>query len=220
MATGDSAGTPPPPGGRVLVSTKGTAILGCGATLLVVAVGLIIVMGFSGGYVLIPSVIAIAAAIALGYGVKEMQKWEAFELVIPVWPVPLGATLDAELIRRAKTSVPDRDIAVRGLIICREKVTYQVGTDTRTERNDVCKQPFSTIATVNDGVFRAPIPLVVPLDRGGPTIDFEHNDITWRVDLEMEKLSWTSASQSFEFVVAPYLDTDAGVIQDAPRSQP
>lgn len=219
MSNGVPAGSAPPPGGRVLTSTRGTAFLGCAAVVVPVVLLVAILIALNGGIVatLFAIVFVGLTAAAVVLGANEYRKWDDLEFVVPQWPLPMGSEMDAELVQRAKISVPDRDIPISGILLCREKVIYQVGTDTRTERNDVHRTPFNAMGTVRDGVFRTTIPVHIPLHSGAPTIDFEHNEIRWRVELDLEGLSRLHTKQSFELVVAPQLSGRSGVIQDSPR---
>lgn len=219
MSNGIPTGSAPPAGGRVLTSTRGTAFVGCAAVLVPVVLLVAIMIAVNGGFVatLFAVVVVGLMAAALVLGVNEYRKWDVLEFVVPQWPLVLGSDIRADLIQRAKVAVPDRDIPISGILLCREKVIYQVGTDTRTERNDVHRTPFNVVGTVRDGVFRASIPIHIPLHSGAPTIDFEHNEIRWRVEFDLDDLSRLHAKQSFELVVAPQLSSRSGMIQDSPR---
>lgn len=171
-----------------------------------------------GGVVIVLSlIVAVAAFAAIAYGAREYRTWHDLEFVVPEWPLSLGTEISAELVQQAKVAVPDRQFPITGLVVCHEKVRYQVGTDTRTEKRIASSTPFTADGAVLGGVFRAIVPLRIPLDEGGPTIDLEHNEITWRVELDLEELSRLSSSQSFELEVAPHLHGQSGRIQDSPR---
>lgn len=219
MSNGVPVGSSPPPGGRVLTSTRGTSFIGCVAVVVPLVLVIAIVIALNGGLVatFFAVVLVGVTTAAVVLGASEYRKWDDLEFVLPQWPLRLGSDMPAELIQRAKVAVPDRDIPVSGILFCREKVTYQVGTDTRTEKNDVHRIPFNVVGTVRDGVFRTTIPVQIPVHSGAPTIDFEHNEIRWRVELDLEGLSRLQTKQSFELVVAPQLSGGSGVIQDSPR---
>lgn len=203
----------------MLTSTTGSAFYGCAGILVVLIVVVLIPVIASGNLSAIALVVLLALGVfgAIGYGAREVSRWDDLQIVLAQWPLALGGTQTVELVQRAKVSVPNRELPVNGDVLCREKVKYQVGTDTRTENRDVYQRSFSVTGTIQDGVFRAAIPLHIPIDAGGPTIDFEHNEINWRITFDLSELSRLSSKQSFGLVVAPFLDSISPAIQDSPR---
>lgn len=211
------------PGGRTLVSTRGTSIIGLGAVVLII--GLVILtfgVNGSGAFLAIGLIVAIVGGLGLGFGIREVGRWEPLELRIPEWPLPMGAAIPAQLVRQSKRAVPDRPVQVTGELLCIETVRYQQGTDTRTDRETVCRIPIQAEGEISNGVFSAALPLFIPLSQGGPTLDLAHNEIEWRVELDFAEFSRLMRDVTFRVTVGGRVRTEnqRGGIQDAPRSAP
>lgn len=214
------AGAGAQPGGLTLVNTRGTSLMGCGAVAAVVGIGFFfLAVGASTAIALIGVAIAVVGGIALAYAARENGRWEDLELVLSEWPLPMGTPVAAQLVRRAKRPVPDQSIAVTGDVICRETVRYQQGTSSRTDRETVCRIPISVTGEVSNGTFTAAFPLLVPLDQGAPTLNLEHNEIDWRLELDFAELSPLMRDVSFDLKVGGIVrpSTEDDTIQDTPR---
>ncbi len=158
---------------------------------------------------------AVLGSVMLAIGILEARHWEPLECTHSLWPLELGATETAILTRQAKTRARNRSVQFTGEVLCQEKVTYQQGTDTVTKKEIVYRQRIDGVGEVKDNLFRAEVPLIIPLDRGGPTLALNHNEITWRLDLRLANLSRLMRYVSFEIEVAPVLSSSATNIQDA-----
>lgn len=148
---------------------------------------------------------------------KEEKAWEDFEFHFPEWSMPLGATHDVTVIRRSKKSIPDAShVTLPAELRCEEKVRYQVGTDTRTERESVVEDHLEVVGSVQDNTFTGLLTLPIPADRGGPTLDLNHNEINWLLRVEPAQLSTISTHMTIEIEVRPELDKGHRTIVDAP----
>lgn len=202
--------------GHVLTSTRGSALLGCAAVALLVGlVGLSIARGFFG---IVFGVIAVIAVVAFCVGVYERRHWEPLQLTFEQWPLQLGGSYSALVSRHAKTRARQRSLSFTSELSCFERVTYDQGDDTENERAFVHRAEQIHQGAVTDNVFRGLVQVDIPVDRAGPSMELEHNEITWRMEIDLPELSPFARRLTFQLIVAPALaDAAPPTVQDSVR---
>lgn len=142
-------------------------------------------------------------------------KWHPAELVIPANAFTLGATQTVTYRRRPRKISDIAETQVQLTLECVETARYRVGTDTRTETATVFQQAFHSSGRGTPNGFEAPIPVHVPSNVGGPTLQLSNNRVEWRMKVQPDpagKLPTQNAT--FPLVVGPVLAKPE--IQDAP----
>ncbi len=143
---------------------------------------------------------------------ERLTGWANPTVEFSPWPPQLGRTMTA-VYRRQAISPRARSrlhgqVRVDAELVCEEWVQYTVGTDTRTDTDDVVKRRFTAAAApAPDGV-EAVFALAIPCDAGGPTVDLDHNKVRWRLDTKLGRPFGKRTAARIELKVEPVLDVD------------
>lgn len=168
--------------------------------------------------------LGIGALVCVGIGAflirraqAETNAWGDFEFHFSQWGLPLGSNSVVTVIRRSKIAIPNATgIQLATSIRCQEVVKYQVGTDTKTERNNVVIDHLQLIGSIEDNAFIGLLDLEIPVDRGGPSLDLDHNRIHWTLQVQPGQLSTMQKAMTFDIAVLPELDGRHRRIVDGP----
>lgn len=209
----------PPPNAPGLLTITDSATKG-----LPVATGIWTVAVILGAMALVvrwyfPAILLLSATLACAFWLIPRAlaffKWHPAELVIRANAFTLGATQTVTYRRRPRKISDIAETQVQLTLECVETARYRVGTDTRTETATVFQQAFHSSGRGTPNGFEAPIPVHVPSNVGGPTLQLSNNRVEWRMKVQPDpagKLPTQNAT--FPLVVGPVLAKPE--IQDAP----
>ncbi len=205
---------------HVLTDNDSKYLFGCAGVGLPIIVFLLI-LAVSGGstvFTVILSLVGIVFAAVLISSARELQKWGPTEVHFSQWPLQLGSTTPARVVRVAKRAVPNSSFDAEVELECEEWVRYTVGTDTRTDERTVYEHESNVAGELVNNRFEAVINIHIPANVGAPTIDLPNNKVKWTLEIDVDKLSPAiSGSADFDLVVAAELDPLLRNIQDSPR---
>lgn len=205
-----------PPGGHREVDDSASTFSFIGIAAAIILAFLMFLARSNGIVMAILGLFFIGALAVAAWSIREMRRWNPIEVVFSEWPLTLGSSQQLHVHRVAKTSVPDGTIAITGELTCTEKAIYKVGTETRTDTATPALLPVSGMGPLTQGRFDGTIELTVPLDRGAPTMDLTHNEITWELKLELTNPNGADKRMSFRIPVVAELARPHQNIQDAP----
>ncbi len=205
-----------PPGGHREVDDTASTFSFIGIAAAIILAFLMFLARSNGIVLAILGLLLIAALAIAAWSIREMRRWNPIEVVFGEWPLTLGSSQQLHVHRTAKTPVPDGTIALTGELTCTERVTYQVGTETRTDTATPAVLPVSGMGPLTQGRFDGTVELTIPLDRGAPTLELNNNQITWKLKLELTNPNGADKSMSFRIPVVAELARPHQNIQDAP----
>ena len=216
---GDGIDAAPFPVAHVLTDNDNNYVFGCAGIGLPIIVFLL-VLAINGGsflFTIVLTLVAIVLAVVLIWSAVELQKWSPLEVHFSQWPLELGSTTPARLVRVAKRSVPNVTINTTSEIACEEWVRYTVGTDTRTDERTVYNHETTVTGQLTNNRFDATINIHIPATAGAPTIDLSNNKVKWTVAIDVGELSTIARKADFDLEVASQLDQSLRNVQDTPR---
>ena len=204
---------------HVLTDNDSKYLFGCAGIGLPIILLLFIlaVRGGSTVFTVIITLVGLVFVVVFVASAMELQKWGPTEVHFAQWPLPLGSTTRARVVRVAKRAVPNASIETEVEIECEEWVRYTVGTDTRTDERTVYERESNVIGELVNNRFEAIIDIHIPANAGAPTIDLANNKVTWSLEIEIGELSTISKTADFDLLVAADLDRSLRNIQDEPR---
>lgn len=208
--------TPVPVGGHREVDESASTLsfIGIVAALILL---FLLYLARSNAVIVIILMLLLGCAVGLAaWSIREMRRWHPIEVVFTHWPPALGSSQPVRIHRVAKTRVPDAQVAVTGELICTEKVTYSVGTDTRTDTARPAELSIAGSGALVAGRLDADFELVIPVDRGAPTMDLPNNEISWELKLDITNPHGADKRMTIAVPVAAVLARRHQDIQDAP----
>ncbi len=219
---------PPVPSGSpnphtVACHTANGSIIG--GSVVAVAGGIAIIVMFAASVTpiaaLIPLLFVGIGVFAASRGMAENANWHPVELQFAQWPLTLGGATEVIVIRRAKKAIPDVDhVEITATLTCTETVTYTTGsgdnTQTNRDREVVARAGLTVTGSIGAGTFRGTGMLDVPTDSGAPTLELDHHEIEWSLDVDLGQLSSTNAKIDIDCLVIAELDRRFVNFNDAP----
>ena len=202
----------------MLSNTRGSSLIGCGS-LLFLAAGFGVSLASGGLVGAVFLLLLLLAVVVLCVGIYERRHWGPVTISFPEWPLRLGHTYTPMVEREAKTRSRERSLAFSGELTCHEVVSFDVGDDTNRERRYVHRAAIAARGELVNNRFTGAIPVHIPIDAGGPTMALDHNEIIWRLELDLTSLSPFARHLIFELQVGPVVgpETTPRPIQDAGR---
>lgn len=157
-------------------------------------------------FALILAVGAAGAALFVVPRVIATSRWEAAQITIERYPFQLGDEVNVRFQQRAQgAKVPaDQDGPATFTLVCTERATYTVGTNTRTETHTVAEYSWEAPGQLVSGTYIADTILRVPLERGAPTFECDHNEVAWELKVHTPD-PLPSFERAFKVVVLPVI---------------
>jgi len=144
---------------------------------------------------------------------ERVSGWRNPTLEISPWPVRLGSSVTAvyrrQPVNKRTVEKAAGSIQLDTELICEEWVQYTVGTDTRTETDDVFETSWSEAMSVGEDGVEAIIRFSIPVDRGGPSIHLDHSRLRWRVDQRLGRPFGPLTETRIDLDVVSAIDRDA-----------
>lgn len=215
---GDATASAPIESAHLLSDDSGKTMFGCaGIALPILAVLLFTaVVNDSIVFTIVLSLLVMLVLGAFIWAAIEVRKWGPLDVHFEQWPLELGSTTQARVIRRAKSAVPNASFDIESEVECSEWVRYTVGTDTRTDERTVYKDSTKSPGQLSANTFEALIHVHIPADAGAPTIELNDNRVKWELAIDVSELSTLSNKTKFNLVVGPVLARTQRNIQDSP----
>lgn len=207
------------PTAHVLTDNDSKYLFGCAGIGLPIIV-LLFILAVSGGstvFTVIMTLVGLVFVAVFVASAMELQKWGPTEVHFAQWPLQLGSTTPARVVRVAKRAVPNASIETEFDIECEEWVRYTVGTDTRTDERTVYERESTVTGELVNNRFEAIVDIHIPANVGAPTIDLANNKVKWTLEIEIGEVSTISKTADFDLIVAAELDPSLHNIQDTPR---
>lgn len=153
--------------------------------------------------------VGVVAVMLLGLFAKDAVqaalRWHPPQLEVAAGAIPLGGVAHVTYRRRPRRPTDVSDCVVDCRLYCREQVTYQRGTDTVTDSKDVFEaRTQGTGGGTAEGLV-AVLELDIEPTAGGPTLDLEHNEVHWFVEISVSGPRLPKDSHLFELKVGPVL---------------
>lgn len=147
----------------------------------------------------------VVGALVFLLGVKRILALRKIvELEIAAEPAFLGDSLTLNLAQRGRVNI----VRITATLICKEHVTYRVGTDTRREEREVHRKVFLDEVAVK--VARGETwtrRLQVELPAGPPSFASPNNEIAWSIAVRSEIDGWPDYDEAFVFRALPKVAT-------------
>jgi hypothetical protein len=184
------------------------AKIGLAVAVIALPIALFAVAIRSPSSLLIPIVLLAVAAALLSPSLIRALRWHPAELVLPDQPVVLGGEVSAIYRRRPRRQ---RDLptgAIETRLLCQERATYRVGTDTRTVTTDVVSETTTSTGAGAPRGFEAPVRVEVPTSSGAPTMSLPNNKIVWTISIRVSAGDGAlpTDTATFPLEVSPVLD--------------
>ncbi len=147
------------------------------------------VLAFIAGITPLALVLLVGAAAASAFVVPRVlasSRWDNAKLKIERYPLQLGDSVGIRVEQRARgaKAPPDQQVAITFELKCTEKVTYTVGTDTRHKTHTAAELTWTAPGELVAGTYIADTVLQVPVDRGAPTFERDHNQVQWELTMK------------------------------------
>lgn len=215
-----------PVGAHVITKTAGSmsAKIGIGiASIGAIAFGGALV-GLLAGATAFGVAFGLGAVITICIGIYQLQRakdeerlWHPIELHFPTWGLPLGSNPQVAVTRASKKPIPDNPhVEIVAAVRCTERVKYDVGSDTKTETEQVVLDRPRLVGAIANNTFQGTLDLSIPVDRGAPTLSLHHNEIFWELSLQLGQLTTIQREMTFDLLVVAAIDRAEQRFVDAP----
>lgn len=157
------------------------------------------------GVALFLLIFVVIGAIVLVSGFKRLlalRKVVALEM--DAEPAFLGDTLTLHVAQRGPVNI----IRLTAALVCKEHVSYRVGTSTRREEREVYREEMlDEISLKIPGGETWTRQLQVTLPAGPPSFRASNNEVAWTIAVKSEIDSWPDYEESFVFRAVPKVTT-------------
>ena len=164
-----------------------------GIAAFLVAVGLMVAGSMlsadESGPVLSISLVTVLAGLVVGVAARKRWirtfRWCPAELVLSIWPIPLGLPVEATYIRRLRRSVvPPDPVLLIGSLQCLESIVYSQDLGEQCHAIETVHDiPIEVISlATNDTSLAGALTISVPYG-ASPSFDLEHNVVEWQLSV-------------------------------------
>ena len=146
--------------------------------------------------------------------IRARWRWHSPELIVADRALALGSQTAITYRRKPRRVTDIGTCGIRAQLLCEESATYSRGTDSTTVTATVYQQSHTGEGAGTAEGLEATVVVPIPVYAGAPTQSFEHNQISWFLEIEVRGDRLPTDVHRFEIAVSAQLDERLG--QPAP----